>query len=500
MKTAGHFYSAPGTERRIWSPDAHELFGEHCYYYLLSSQDARGSRLIDSVRRIASEMGIGAPTCHIVFGPLDALVRIWLPDDFRESFLRNLQSPAEPFELESILEFKARTIEYTWQERHSKFTADDVASSELELIKRDIQLVSEDDSALTFATFDALSRLQHRGLLTNFTATPGVKVYMFLYAATQLASTSLPCDAMRLARLANSGGLADVSVYEGEGFCDYIVKGVCESFIDVNGFVQSFQDEIVKFGLHGWTLTPADYGHALEGEEINLPREATAKLAGRLSRGDQRYERAIRATLADARIYNRVIPILSAVESRLEPREILRFDSVLGALLSRNRRAINQRLSFLISIESGLRDLIPLLAAQHFPLDYSWIANQPEVLLLRSKRGSVAEDVNSAEELGAWLKTVDLPILFGCLHSMYSGSQSVQELINELMPSEDWMGRSEDMVALRDEYAHGLLLETALDNAFDDAFWIAVESIASAIPVQIGIENVLAAASAVGSD
>lgn len=485
------FRSFPGEPRLLWNPAAHEVVGERCSFFLLTASDSLGAAMTEALKDIMDRLSIHGATTHILYGVDDVLIRVWLTAERRRAFLRAIQSPNSGLKLEEFLEFRA--LEVFYDEHDQSIQAPEATLfSRLEEIIASFRKTQSDNADRGRLVKKAL----RDRILIPFVSQVGVKVYLFLY--TKQESVPRP-DLAILSNIAHEAGFKSVSAYGGRGFCDAIIKGVLGQYHETLPAVQSVQAAIANLGYYSWTQVPADYGQNREGETLHLPDSSVEKILETLrgnSQGEGRLDDAdpkrAMDTLQDEQVRHSVKNILKYASDKLRTqREQERLESILYAVLTADRRTLNKRLSFLISIESNLRDLFELIAVRygldisHFTVSLDEVHDSSAI-----SRYQAALQSGSIQEI---LRSTDLPILFAILGKFTILLSGYEELLNirelEDLPVADWVDGAREFIELRNAYAHGLLLDSVLDYNFSENFWEEMRRVVDAISMQIALEN-----------
>lgn len=484
------FKAVPGNSRLVWHPAAHEAVGERYSFFLLTAADSLGSSMIAKVRLVLERLDIHGASTNILYGTDDVLVRLWLSNARRRAFIRAIQSPEAALDLEAFLEFRADSVLYENLILESPLEQPAIQERLRELVSlfRDNPPEQELRNAVESGIAD--------GLLVPITSLVGAKVFLFLYQQRELEQQEIRAtvEAYQLYEIARSCGLGGVSVHLGSGFCDAVVQGVTERYEDTLKIVQDFQQEIGALDLLSWTLVPPDYINNIEHEAIHMPEESLQDLLEELRKSsgpshtaetdDEDLQWAMES-LQDKSIRMRIKELRSTARDKLlSDRAQRRLDSVLYSVLSANPRTLNKRLSFLISIESNLRDFLRILAVR-YELDPQWFDVSLEDVQDSSGVNRYRSAVTSGN-IADMLDEADLPILFALLGRLES-IPGLKEL--EGLSIDEWVEMSSKIVDLRNKYAHGRIMDSALKADFSEEFWQMMDTSISAIAMQIELED-----------
>jgi hypothetical protein len=481
------FFGVPGQERYLWHPEVHDLYRESCYYYLISGSYGRGRHVIDGLDRIFGDLEIVPSTANIVYGPYDVLVRLWLTREKRRKFKERMRSISRnEIQIENLLEFEAQEITYI----HSRDLADWSYRAAPGSMQNEIRAVAQASAAnkWTPEANTALAELREADLVRSIQTPPDAyKLFMFLLPKNPatVISDRVSRDLLPLVLKVNPG-LSHVSLYRGAGFCSFIFKGITKSYYSTLGIVEDIQERLDGLGLTAWSLVAADYGERLEGDPLEsgtlmisdaleplvravADKEGMRRRLGELSQVQQ-------AALAQVLAKASAILALS--------RELDRFTELLAAVLSEDRRSVNQTLSFLTSIEGDIREALPrLINASRLlgPESLSQIAQNH----LRPKERRPETELISVS--GGAFATADLSELFSALRDVVRQDPEVGSIAEKFLPIA-WENQSRSLVELRNHYTHSRLTENLIGMNFEK-LGLVMDELMFAIKFQIGIEE-----------
>lgn len=455
--------SRPGQPRLLWHHRVHQLLGETCFYFLFSATHSRGHLLAGQLRERFARIGAKDLTVHITYGPIDVLIRVWLTEPRRQSFLRGLASASDELDIETVWEFGATNAIYA-AIPHSPY-ASLREPSMLEDLREALRAVTY---SATEESETAYHHILEAFLATSFTAEPGCKLYMFLNRDDSVGNVSRLRDVWEVL---SSSGLRQLSLYEGEGFCDFVAKGIADSYAVSLEEIEKIQARLSQIGVTGWTLAPPNYGVESEGESLALVlNEPEDDLLDLISVGKNESEvDMLRGVLVDSEVREQIAALVAeapprgnwtSIDHEIEPRKQDRYYSILGSMLAKNKKEINRELSFLISLESDLRDVLKAL---------------------RTRLGRASASPSRIEE-------AELDTLPAMLLNATDGEGELRERLIEYFNDSEWIETFPRIKALRDRYAHGRLLDAALDDNFDKKWWADLRTLQKAVRFQIAME------------
>lgn len=486
-----NFRALPGDSRLLWDPQAHNTVGEFCRFYLLGSRDGRGADLMDAVTSSLRSIGIHGATCHIVYGPMDLLIRVWLSESKRMAFLRTVQQPALDLRLDQFYEFKAESVDYV-----DCNIVQAGSPPSLETITSLVAALRDSTNSRTVDREAIIRGAVQRKILHNYKSPEGCKVYLFIYGAEGRVFEDV--EATDLSRALARANASHITVYRGTGFCIGVIKFICPLYDDTLVAVQAAQDALASRELYCWSLVPPGRNRTLEGETLHLPDSEAESLTTSLMASADTPEREkpvlsvrIEGALGNASTRKRIQELVSKSERALNGlRGRQRFSSILCSVLARDARSINQRLSFLISIESNLRAYLTKLTKSDVAL--SELNNWPDIgkYSLQGKSTSKWEKLlQEKADVAEFLKALDLPVMIAYIDSFLKegkiDDRGREATLRECVVHKDLIQR------LRDRYAHGVILDLALEESLGEEMWGILFDLIPAIRIQISLEELL---------
>jgi hypothetical protein len=474
------FFAVAGKRRLIWHPRVHERYKEYCHIFLLSGQFGFGRRVVDDLNGLFERLQLTPSSISIVYGPYDVLLRIWLTDAARSRFREALRSHNDgQMEIENFLEFAADDIIYDWAQ-------DREGPAELQIAEFDNQIrlivESEKKSVWSGEANDAQDLLVSKGLLHSLHARRGLKYYMFL----QNTKGSQPVDYI-LDALVEGAKRAEISpegmtIYAGKGFCSFIIKAIEDDYGKVLSRVESIQELARKLGLRVWSLVPADYGMRPDGETLDvLLNKFPERLDPFLRRVTNDRDAISRIILgltpmqqeALGSTYARSIDILSLSKERD------RFNELLEAVITDQRKEINQTLSFITSIEGDARNVLPRISRL--------IGEAGEKAMLNALAENTQPGDASSEGQRSQLGNASLSAILGAMRDL-AKHDVIERYLNDFL-AQNWQKHSRVIVELRNDYMHSRLTEDLLGKDFAGKLSGKLLDLAETIRFQVGLEN-----------
>lgn len=486
------FRSLPGEPRLMWAPEVHKRYSERCYIYLLTSPNSSGSSLVTGVKEVFKRIGVSGATYHIVYGHMDAMVRVWMTSQKRAAFVRTIQSPAVDLDLEAFYEFVSDEVEYSQLSRPDSSDLDD---QEIQEDVRNVVEKCDRDGAIALSESDRVHRLLDRNLLFKYFAEPGIKAYLFILSEED----ALKNGRETLRRAISGLDFSCYSLYIGtDGFCSAIVKVIHSGeYSELLPKIEEVQRRILQHNLTCWSLVPADYMKVKEGELITPPASDEEEIYRELthsmnSRGDESRDK-IRERLRDRQVLDNVqLALNSAKESfatlssEQEARAYDRWVGILRAAILPDRKEFNRSLSFMISIESDIRDLIKEISAR-IDIDFDALKVPDRAGLDGSRVNLFNQKLHESRKLDSAIIEADFQILILLLNTL-SPHLSDKKLLHLIS---DWEDFADEFATLRNLYAHGVLLHSIRGYSYDESFWRRLDLVRKAIMMQISLEETL---------
>jgi hypothetical protein len=475
-----------GQIRYVWHPRVHEYYQERCYIYLVSGDYGEGDKIVAALQAVFARLDIRSTVLNIIYGPYDVLIRVWLTGQSRERLVRALRNPHDSdLTVANLLEFTSDDVVYFWQDEGPA-----VDSAKISEMSSAIQAVvgAERRGEWDEHAHDSLAQLKKAGLVREYLPPHGAKFHMFFSERGGRRTVPSTYVVRTLLSTARQENVSAVNVHEGVGFCDYVLKGVSPSYDDTLPIVQKFQEVAAGLHLQAWTLVVADYGRRPEGETIDalqsrFPSELDEFLIHRSDPDRVRQqigslERIQQSALAQ---------IYTDARAALTTKEFERFAEVLERSIIGDRKALNQSLSFLTSIEGDLRYVLPRILRRH--LGTNW---HNDILDLRTKLAKADDDDARLlslqdRDLTPSLQDWSLFQLMMILHRVINGNQRLgTELEDYLDPS--WRKSIQKIVRLRNDYAHSKLVESTWTRDYRGEWGEKLRDLMLVIKFQVGIE------------
>lgn len=444
-----------------------------------------------ALRQLARDLQVQSATLHALYGNYDVLLRFWGTNSARTRLLRGLnRASSRPTRLiiDSIMEFTATSVTYGSQVTVAPSPA--AIEENRELIAsscRDERRHPGRQIPSDIADWLIESNLAH---VTE--PAHGVKFYMFLKSQTPRREDDLVRDQML--RQAVELDLKSLSFYAGAGFCDYILKAVSPDFDSMLDRVNVLRRKAKALSLSPWTLPVADYSTATATETIDA---VSSDLHQTLESAIQTFSRgsdAIQSQLLtevgslsqDERDALRSL-IDRIRNTKADPESHRRLEDAIRATILRERSDFNRAASFLTSIEGDLRYFVPRFLAKHLGNDWMVKLQHMDYPPELPERSSAQDPgwVKPGKVADSWSLT---GLLLALARAYEAGGDSLAASIRALFP-EGWRSKITDIVAIRDDFAHGKMMDYVESKDFGGRLGKKLETMLLASMMQVRLEK-----------
>jgi hypothetical protein len=336
----------------------HEYFNEKCVFFLLRGHDPHQARTFsDALRELLHNIDIGSHSVDVVFGEVDALVRMWVTNEARDRFLRHLTMARSS--IDQYREFDCVSVHYGFSDSRPAGDPGDF-EAEIRCLVRADRLGEPDAEADS-----AIDTLHEAGLLVRVDPSPGVKVYLVLRAGADmpLLPQSLTHE---LATASAEAGLSNVSIYRGNGFADLLLKGVVPQWDTVLDSVNGLRRIARTVDLDPFTLVVGNYGRRNDdGETIDsLLVEGSRWIDAFLDRVDDPLATVRQSVSALTQTERDGLDILCRAIARSQPyrpgAQATKY-SILTKCLLRQFEEVDSEALSIAQVEVSIRRLLPRL-------------------------------------------------------------------------------------------------------------------------------------------
>jgi hypothetical protein len=441
---------AVGKPRLVWAPDVHEHYSEICSFFLVRLVNPQLSHRLDLAELLA-KASIKSFCVYPVYGHFDFLVRMWVTPQKRTRFLRLVNNQTL---FDEVDEFQARKIDYLWTAEASSRNGDGRDGNQrVNRFLSDIERLCEDLDAGRHQDATAIKRLLDNGLIyrlpvitaANQPAGYDTRLYKFYFALSRIPSPTRNAKEVEVAsirdylvQLQRETGLQQVTLNEGIGFADYLIKGVVPDYyaiFECNRRLTELIDRW-KFNLRPETFligTPnpheSDYidvtWREFGGEELRLEQALPPGFAADLAKLQKEELRAI----ADVFVHYET----RFIDTPFEPF----FKDLLCARISRDRDLLSNAMSVMHRIEGYAIDFFRQQWMEEF--GSKWFA---ELKQAATKVGLEAFDPKKYTLKEAMDVSNSLPSICARVR---------KELVD------DWLGKIGALLQYRNDLAHGVI-------------------------------------------
>ncbi|HEX6206242.1 MAG TPA: hypothetical protein VFZ29_10615 [Solirubrobacterales bacterium] len=257
-----------------WHPAVHtDKFGETLYFFLVRLREPMHTPVTEQIRDLLQAAGIQFACEYVIFGPWDALVRVWLtPASYNR--LLQLMNPASGNNVEEFQGFRASQIHYLWSAQDGDLLTHDTEI--LTAIAANTEAIESTANDPHHSDEETWTALETEGLILprSQPGTDGIKFYTALQRTSQKNSVQEDVDAINQALVA-SGMAEQASLYVGAGhLANYMIRCVAKQFNEVLDLVASFDEELGTTRLRPMTLLIANM-NARESDHVNDPTPLT---------------------------------------------------------------------------------------------------------------------------------------------------------------------------------------------------------------------------------
>jgi hypothetical protein len=253
-----------GTETHVdvrwqWHPEIRETWvKERLYFWRLAFPTYDQSRVVERLEEVMHRVGVKAYAVYELYGGYDILLRVWLPTTqkvFEAAFHDVFQSSEIVIEEFSVKEV---VTHWPWAE----------ADGSMRPLDEDVLTtrISNDEIARINAGpgLGEVAEYQERGMIAPSWHSQGIKFIVLVGASRHgmpvAADKRLRADLLQIVMSANDDVFTEKSIYQGIGFCGYLIIGRVRSdaFHQIEGELVYPINEIVapeKFGSRTTTFT-----------------------------------------------------------------------------------------------------------------------------------------------------------------------------------------------------------------------------------------------------
>lgn len=234
-----------GIPRLVWAPEVHEHYKEICNFYLVRLVTPQLSHSFTWPDLLA-KASIKSFSIYPIYGHFDFLVRLWVTPQKRTHFLRLVENPGL---FDEVIEFQVRKVDYLWAPAPHGANGD--GRDAVPRVKRnlsDIDRLSKALDARAGLDDDVVARLVQNRLVYRLPAITvaenasarDTRFFKFYFALSRIPSPTRPgrefeSTSIRdfLGKLQQETGMQQITVNEGLGFADYLIKGVVADYYSI---------------------------------------------------------------------------------------------------------------------------------------------------------------------------------------------------------------------------------------------------------------------------
>jgi len=353
----------------VWHPAIHWLYAENLHYFLLKIR-AFSNDTITEIDKLLHESGASGRCLYQVYGTYDFMIRVWLNQNKRSALISRIMQSEH---IHNADEFIADTtaIDFFPIRPIDRETIQRLATQHYTPEK--LRRAQNGDAEL-------LKQLKKQGLVIKHTTIrkrSGIKFFWLLRCAPD-RKTSLG-DSLEQYLVEHASAkddlIEDLSMYRGNGFANFIVKGIASDFFAIGSFVNSFLASHSKLNVESETMlvTRQDFGESeCDNIDFNTTLSTWQQLQIEQAIGLNEYELRELVNMAkeDKDVF--VEQFEKAFDAGLFPldREQI-LTQVFKAYLAKNNSHLMSALALLfINLESNLRPFLVMTAQELFGQDW----------------------------------------------------------------------------------------------------------------------------------
>jgi len=478
-------FESGGECRYVWDPVVHARHGEDCYFYLIRAADPESHTVLTTeLNHLLRREDITSHSIYGVFGHHDALVRLWATETVRRRFLRALTTSV--ISPEELLEFRAEDIYYSFASSRPSLAEVKAHDRQASIV---VRAEVEDSWGRDDPAEGAFDTLLKSSQIHEVPVIAGIKVYLVLSREHSSVGTHRPEEVRRLREEMAKAGFSSVSVYSGYGTIgDHLVKGIADvRFGSLWDMLSPVHKAASELGLRSMTLVIANMDSVVEADTLDnlrtqaipLVDELLADIAELSKSGDREIE-LLRTRVRELTLEQRnaLLGYFSQISDGYRGTILFeRLVDLLRASLLNDSDAVITSVSFVTSIELEMRKCIAPLARE--ALGENWFS----ILI-----GQLDLPSRDRESSGANLTRLTLHDLFAALRALAETDRQVYDTLSAAL-GQRWSESFRTVEELRNNFAHGRLVDRAHFTDFDLTWGSALSSILAAARLSLGLRE-----------
>jgi hypothetical protein len=261
-----------------WNPEIRERWAnERLYFWRLAFPTYDQLRVVEKLEEVMRRVGVKAYAVYELYGGYDILLRVWLPTTqrvFEAAFhdvFQNSEIVIEEFSVKEVV------THWPWAE----------ADGSMRLLDEDVLATRISNEEITRINagpgLGEVAEYQERGMIAPSWHSQGIKFIVLVGASRHgmpvAADKRLRIDLLEIVRAADDDVFAEKSIYQGIGFCGYLILGRVrsDSFHLIERDLVYPINEIVapeKFGSRTTTFTMSTEDFLAFSETMAIDEEA----------------------------------------------------------------------------------------------------------------------------------------------------------------------------------------------------------------------------------
>jgi len=427
-----------------WDPSVHTYYNESCHFFLIRFNAQRLSTADRVLTDALTESQLDAFSVYLLLGYHDALIRVWVTPQKRRRLVDRLRS--RPDAIESVEEFRADRIEYTWA---SSPPDPSTIRSHRGKIEQAVAVLNSSGLPEDSGLAKELSKvgILHRVPVSD--SSSAIKLYISLNRDRGEGERSP--DAHHLLSTLNASHATAVSLYEGVGFAQLLVKAVLPSFGDVIPLLTKLETTLPAFRPLTFLIGE---NAPLQLDNIDIDWKEFSRELLDLEEQLGPLSASYIAALTEAKRLE-VGEFYAQFQGLLDSPARRYFLGYLGARLSQSPDELSQQLIFIVHLESLLRRRLIEIGARHGGA--AWLS-----IVRRS--GSTDDIERSLPDPGKWTYA-DFGRVLKAMHALGWVAE------DDPILGRRWRDMLPRLTTLRNTVAHGDLFEEERARAHWNQDW-----------------------------
>jgi hypothetical protein len=441
--------------RYVWDPSVHKLlYGEDLSFFIIRLSSPPID-IVGELEKILTKANVRSFCIYKVYGFYDALIRVWCGAQQRRNVIESLQQSLP--DAEFINEFRADEIYYTWADQRT-----DLTFATLQPFEQGVETISlptpDESDANHWLEKLKSERLIHTLDIRKQFGRPvdGEHLVKLYVALSRTAFHGMPSVELATVRstLRDVSELHAASLYTGNGFGDFMIKGIVVRYRDVDRAITKLLTALRDRRLSFRTMTLlianhdapeidiVDVSHVDLGQSLmRLVRQLGSDILPALERQSEEKRQDVRA------IYDEFASgLLGTPFERY-------FEGILEAGIRNDILMLGEKLSFIMRLEALLRSQMRSKLWPH-GIGTDWPRRTLEVANELRRSGKTRQDVTSLTDVAQFTISDYVRVTAKLVELGELDSRAVSHALGAT-----WETDLRDIVEVRNDVAHGNLYE-----------------------------------------